>query len=90
MPRTVSDINSTLADLNGENGVFAFSSYGFYSVPLPSVIIAVSVDKGQSWAIRQTPLTYFGSADEITDFDGNPRDWAERFVHQPDKYEHWF
>lgn len=81
--------NIWLADLNGHNGVFAYSSFGFYAFPNVSVVIAVSVDNGESWTVKQTPLRFFGSGSEITDFDGNPRDWAERFTRQRDKYEHW-
>lgn len=77
------------SDLNGDNGRFAFSSFNFYAYPVAAVVIAVSNDRGESWSIHQTPLKFFSSIDELTIFDGNPRDWAERFVKQPDKYEHW-
>lgn len=62
-----------LADLAGNNGRFAYASYGFYTVPEPYIAVSISNDMGQHWDVRATPLAYGGtSLDELTDFQGCP------------------
>ena len=61
-----------LADLAGYNGRFAYSAYTFYTVPVPYVAVALSPDRGQTWAVRGTPLGWALNANELGDFRGCP------------------
>lgn len=61
-----------LADLNGYNGRFAYSAYTFYSIPVPYVAVAITVDRGVTWAVRSSPLGWASGVNELGDFRGCP------------------
>jgi len=68
MDISVQESNSTL---EGYNGRFAYSSYGFFSAPDNHVAIVISSNKGANWQVISVPLGY-NNENEISDFKGCP------------------
>ena len=63
------ELNSTM---EGDEGTFVYAAFAYIYPGTGRVGIAVSRDNGRHWDTDQTPLRYFGTAAEITEFDGDP------------------
>lgn len=60
------------AVMSGSTGRFAYAAWGFFTEAHRAVAVAVSMDGGVTWTLRETPLKYYVDYTELGDFDGNP------------------
>jgi len=66
------DISENLSTLVGNVGVYAYAAWGFFLAIRRAVAVAISMDQGAHWFLRETPLKYYTDYTELTQFDGDP------------------